>query len=266
MSFLIAAPELMAAAASDLAGIGSTLGAARAAAVSTTGVLAAGEDEVSAAIAALFSAHGQQFQGLGAQAAAFHDQFVQALRAAAGGYTAAEAANSSPLQTVWQDVRGAINAPTQLLLGAPLIGKGTDGAPGTGQAGGPGGLLWGDGGNGGSGLPGQPGGAGGNAGLFGNGGHGGAGGVGTSSSIGGVGGAGGTGGVLFGNGGVGGSGGAGATGGVGGTGGPGGAGIGLLSLGGAGGTGGVGGAGLAGTDSHINGGDGGAGGTGGVGG
>ena len=36
-----------------------------------------------------------------------------------------------------------INAPTDLLLGTPLIGKGTNGAPGTGQAGGPGGLLWG---------------------------------------------------------------------------------------------------------------------------
>ena len=36
---------------------------------------------MSAAIAALFSAHGQGFQALGAQAAAFHAQFVQALNA-----------------------------------------------------------------------------------------------------------------------------------------------------------------------------------------
>src|SRR5207248_11557364 len=99
MSFVTAAPEMMAAATSDLAGIDSALGAARAAAVSTTAVLAAAEDEVSAAIAALFSAHGQHFQGLGAQAAAFHDQFMRTLRGAADGYTAAEAANASPVQT-----------------------------------------------------------------------------------------------------------------------------------------------------------------------
>jgi hypothetical protein len=48
MSFVIAAPEFVTAAASDLASIGSTIGAANAAAAfPTTGVLAAGADEVS---------------------------------------------------------------------------------------------------------------------------------------------------------------------------------------------------------------------------
>jgi hypothetical protein len=89
-------------------------------------VLAAAEDEVSAAIAAVFSAHGEGFQALGAQAAAFQEQFVQALSGAGGAYTAAEAANASPLQalpqpleTLWQDVRAVINLPTNLLLGTP---------------------------------------------------------------------------------------------------------------------------------------------------
>jgi hypothetical protein len=78
MSYVIAAPELMTSAATDLSNIGSTLTAAKAAAAApTTGILAAAEDEVSAAIAALFSAHGRGFQALGAQAAAFHEQFVQ---------------------------------------------------------------------------------------------------------------------------------------------------------------------------------------------
>ena len=63
MSFVTASPEMMTAAATDLASLGSTLSAANAAAATrTTGVLAAAEDEVSAAIAALFSAHGQGFQ------------------------------------------------------------------------------------------------------------------------------------------------------------------------------------------------------------
>src|ERR1700752_435659 len=78
MSYLVAAPEFLASAATDLSNIGSTLSAANAAAAApTTGVLAAAEDEVSGVIAAVFSAHGQGFQALGAQAAAFHDQFVQ---------------------------------------------------------------------------------------------------------------------------------------------------------------------------------------------
>ena len=56
MSYVIAAPEMMTSAATDLATIGSDLSAAHtAAAAQTTGVLAAAEDEVSTAIAALFS-------------------------------------------------------------------------------------------------------------------------------------------------------------------------------------------------------------------
>ena len=91
MSYVIAAPEMMTSAATDLSNIRSAVTAANAAAAAqTTGVLAAAEDEVSAAIAAVFSAHGQGFQALGAQAAAFHEQFVQALTAGAGSYVSAE--------------------------------------------------------------------------------------------------------------------------------------------------------------------------------
>jgi triacylglycerol lipase len=61
-------------------------------------VLAAAEDEVSAAIAALFSAHGQGFQAVSAQAAAFHAQFVQALKSSAASYASAEAANLAALE------------------------------------------------------------------------------------------------------------------------------------------------------------------------
>src|ERR1700740_2288668 len=166
MSLVIATPDVMAAAATDLANIGTTIRAANsAAATQTTGVLAAAEDEVSAAIAAVFSAHGEGLQALGAQAAAFHDQFVQALTAGAGSYAGAEAANVSaftanPAQTIQQDLLNAINALFLALTGGPLIGNGANGAPGTGADGAPGGWLFGDGGAGGSGAPG--GGAGGN--------------------------------------------------------------------------------------------------------
>ena len=103
MSYVVAAPEFLASAASDLSGIGSSLSAGHAvAAVPTTAVVAAAGDEVSAAVASLFSGHGQAFQALGAQAAAFHDQFVQALNAGAGAYASTEADSAGPLQTLAQ--------------------------------------------------------------------------------------------------------------------------------------------------------------------
>ena len=80
MSFVMVAPEVLAAAATDVQTIGSALTAANAAAAArTTGVLAAGADEVSEAIAALFSGHAQAYQALSAEAALFHQQFTQAM-------------------------------------------------------------------------------------------------------------------------------------------------------------------------------------------
>src|ERR1700739_1278992 len=128
MSFVIAAPEFVTAAATDLANIGSTLSAANAAAATTTTeVVAAGADEVSAGIAALFGAQGQAYQALSAQATAFHDQFVQALTAGAGSYVSAEAANvaaftANAAQTIQRDLLGLINAPSPTLTAASTIG------------------------------------------------------------------------------------------------------------------------------------------------
>ena len=248
MSYLVVGPQRVGVAAADLVRLESVIGAANATArASTTQLLAAAEDEVSAAVASLWDAHGQAYQAISAQAAKFHQQFVQAISAGAGAYTAAEATNASLVKTALD----VINAPTNALLGRPLIGDGANGAAGTGQDGGPGGLLWGNGGAGGSGAPGKTGGAGGPAGLFGNGGTGGAGGAGVTGltgaagqrgGIGGPGGAGGVGGhggLLWGNGGAGGNGGVGGTGG---SGGPANA-AGVVGGGGPGGTGGLGGAG-----------------------
>lgn len=98
VSFLLAAPEALATAASDLAGIGSTINTANsAAAAPTTGLLAAAEDEVSTQIAALFSQHAQGYQRLSTQVAAFHEEFVQALTSGAGAYAAAEAGSARTL-------------------------------------------------------------------------------------------------------------------------------------------------------------------------
>jgi triacylglycerol lipase len=49
-------------------------------------VLASAEDEVSAAIVALFSDYAQRYQALSAQVASFHTKFVQALIGAQSAY------------------------------------------------------------------------------------------------------------------------------------------------------------------------------------
>jgi hypothetical protein len=135
--------RLITTAAADFANIGSAVGAANAAALApTSSVLAAAGDEVSGAIATLFATQGQAYQAIGAQAAAFHQQFVQLVNAGAASYASAEAANATPLQSVQDNVLAVINAPTQAVLGRPLIGDGAN-ATVAGGKGGDGGLLFG---------------------------------------------------------------------------------------------------------------------------
>src|SRR5947209_8375906 len=235
-TFLIAAPEALAAAKADLSGIAEAIREATASsAPATTGIAAAAGDEVSGAIARLFGGYAQEYLALGAQAVVFQQQFAQALSGGAGAYAAAEAVSGAWLQVpglhvpglhaLEQHVLGTVNPPILALTGRPLIGNGAPGAPGTGAGGGAGGWLLGDGGAGGSGAAGSGGGAGGAAGLIGTGGAGGAGGTGgRAGGAGRPGGAGGGGGLRLGTGGAGGTGG-----------------FGLSGNGGAGGVGGAGG-------------------------
>jgi hypothetical protein len=107
MSYVIAVPEMMTSAATDLAAIGSNLNAAHmVAAAPTVAVLPAAADEVSASIAHLMSGYGQEYQAMAAQATAFNDQFVQHLTAGASSYASAEAILASLLQ----DAIGVVNA------------------------------------------------------------------------------------------------------------------------------------------------------------
>ena len=239
---MLVAPDMLQTAAADAAQIGSAVRAGNlAAAIPTTGLAAAGADEVSAAIAALFGAHAQEYQAAAAQAATYHEQFLSTLTAAATTYGGAEASIASGLafsasraasngfqDFVYGPIHGTgqawinsplgqaldpiINAPTDLLLGRDLIGNGVAGTAAS-PTGGPGGLFVGDGGPGYSPTGGGVGAVGGNGGAAGWIGNGGAGGTGF---IGGIGGTGGIGGWLLGNGGMGGGGGAGAGGGPGG--------------------------------------------------
>ena len=117
MSYVMAAPETMAATATDLAGIGSELGEARRAATPpTVALLPAASDEVSASVAQVFSRYAEDFHGLAAQAAAFHVQFVQNLRTSAFSY--AKAANASPLAAIVAGAQKlAVFSPVEALAG-----------------------------------------------------------------------------------------------------------------------------------------------------
>jgi hypothetical protein len=96
MTFVTTQPEMVAAAADQLAGIGSDLTAQNAAAMAPmTAVVPAAGDEVSALTATQFASHAAMYQAVSAHAAAVHELFVSALGAGADSYRATEAANAS---------------------------------------------------------------------------------------------------------------------------------------------------------------------------
>ena len=120
MTSLLTQPQLIAAAATDVAEIKSAIGAANAAAAGpTTGLVAAAKDEVSAATARLFSSYAQEYQAVIKQAAAFHEQFTQALAAGGLAYAETEIANAAAAS------KGALGSITQSLLGGGTAASAT---------------------------------------------------------------------------------------------------------------------------------------------
>ncbi|OBI91269.1 PE family protein [Mycobacterium asiaticum] len=135
MSFVVAETDFVSAAAGQLAGLRSSLSeAAAAAAGPTTGIAAAASDEISAAIARIFGAFGQDFQAVNSQAAAFNAEFVRLLNGGATAYVNAEIANAE--RTLLSGGFGFPSAAPTNPLGDLL-----------------GGLLGGTTGGGGGGLP-----------------------------------------------------------------------------------------------------------------
>jgi PE-PPE domain/PE family len=129
MTSVITQPQVLAAAAADVADINSAIGAAKAAAAGpTTGLVAAAGDEVSAMSATLFGAYGQEFQALLQQADAFHEQFVAALSAAGNAYAGAEAAASNSLGTLGGDLQALLGGNAAPATGT-VMGALTTAAP-----------------------------------------------------------------------------------------------------------------------------------------
>ena len=95
MSFVIAQPDLMAAAAAELNTINAVARAGSAsAAAPTMGVVPAAADVVSMLTAAQFASHARLYQEMSAQAAMVREQLVTTLGISAGSYAATEAANT----------------------------------------------------------------------------------------------------------------------------------------------------------------------------
>lgn len=128
MSYVVATADLLTAAAGEMAAVGSAISAANAAAAtSTTSLLAAAADEVSTGIAALFGAHGLEFQAVHGQVVQFHEQFVRNLAATANTYLTTELANATgPLAAAGTRITvpgaGPLYAPG-LLTRLPYLGQ-----------------------------------------------------------------------------------------------------------------------------------------------
>jgi hypothetical protein len=96
MAYVSTAPAAIAAAASQLEGIGNSFSAeSSAAAAPTTAVAPAASDEVSILQSGVFSTYGQLYQTVSAQAQAIHQQFVNLLQSSSGSYQETEAANQA---------------------------------------------------------------------------------------------------------------------------------------------------------------------------
>jgi PE family/PPE-SVP subfamily C-terminal region len=115
-------PAAIAAAATQLEGIGNSFSAESAAAAAPTTALApAGSDAVSALKAGVFSTYGQLYQTVSAEAQAIHQQFVNLLQSSSGSYSDTEAANqagaaaSSLSNASPTTITGAISSLTALL-------------------------------------------------------------------------------------------------------------------------------------------------------
>lgn len=96
MSFVTTQPEALSATASTLQQLGTSMTAENAsAAAPTTELVPAAADEISALQAAQFSAYGNLYQQVSAQAAAMHQMLVNTLGSSAGSYGTTEAANQA---------------------------------------------------------------------------------------------------------------------------------------------------------------------------
>lgn len=115
MTLVFASPQMITAAAAQVAQIGVAVERADLAGP-TSGVALAAADEVSAAAAALFAAHAEGYQTVSRLAAAFREAFEQTLAAASNAYVQADAVAAQTLSEL-----NALAAPVPTPVTAALI-------------------------------------------------------------------------------------------------------------------------------------------------
>jgi hypothetical protein len=147
MAFVNATPAAIAAAATQLEGIGNSFTTeSSAAAGSTTSIAPAAADEVSALQAGVYSTYGQLYQTVSAEATAIHQQFVTLLQSTSGTYQATESANnigaganalssagsgagSAAASPAASPIAGGISALATFLGGSTFLNSGLFGIP-----------------------------------------------------------------------------------------------------------------------------------------
>jgi hypothetical protein len=146
MSHVTTAPAAIAAAATQLQGVGTSFATeSSAAAASTTAISPAASDEVSILQSGVFSTYGQLYQTVSAQAQAIHQQFVNALQQSSSSYQETEGANqagtaasslsnatsgasSAAAQPAQGTITDGITSLTSFLSGLPLVNNSLFGA------------------------------------------------------------------------------------------------------------------------------------------
>jgi hypothetical protein len=136
MAYVNTTPAAIAAAATQLEGVGNSFAAESAgAAAPTTAIAPAASDEVSILQSGVFSTYGQLYQTVSAQAQAIHQQFVNLLQQSSGSYQDTEAANqasaaasslansgtSAAAQPAQGTITDGITSLTSFLQGLPLV-------------------------------------------------------------------------------------------------------------------------------------------------
>ena len=114
MAYVSTAPAAIAAAATQLEGIGNSFSAESAAAAApTTAIAPAASDEVSALQAGVFSTYGQLYQTVSAEAQAIHQQFVNLLQSSSNSYQGTESANQAGAAASSLSERDVVRASTR---------------------------------------------------------------------------------------------------------------------------------------------------------
>lgn len=122
MTYLSVQPDLLAAATTDLMNIRTAVASASAASeVPITGLAAAADDEISAAVAALFSGYGREYLRVDSLVSAFQQAFDQTLTNSGLAYTATEFNAAAVLDSIVAPMRSLLDDTSSSSLAGRVV-------------------------------------------------------------------------------------------------------------------------------------------------